>query len=314
MTYQASPQHSSPDSQTESLDQQLLETITVQDRQYQKYSIDHRISFVPVDEEEAERLEIQHRVFQRVFDDRLIFPPVSRPRRVLDCGYGAGSWAIEAAERYPYCEVTGVDISPHMNPDDMPDNLWLQVDDLNRSFTFDSNWFDLVHSRLLATGLNRSRWQSYFQDIKRVLKPGGWVQVVEIYFNVQSDNGSITEEHGLRQWSARFMRSLEDTKDLRVGTRLKALMMGAGLVDIDVRMIPLPLSAWSGDPRMREIGMVNRENVKRLFSALAHYPLTQSQRMPQEEFQTLVTKAAHEADNPRIKAYFPVYVCIGRKP
>lgn len=42
------------------------------------------------------------------------------------------------------------------------------------------------------------------------------------------------------------MRSLEDTKDLRVGTRLKALMMGAGLVDVDVRMIPLPLSAWSG--------------------------------------------------------------------
>lgn len=42
------------------------------------------------------------------------------------------------------------------------------------------------------------------------------------------------------------MRSLEDTKDLRVGTRLKTLMMGAGLVDVDARMIPLPLSAWSG--------------------------------------------------------------------
>lgn len=304
----------SPDSQTESLDQQLLETITVQDRQYQKYSIDHRISFVPIDDEEEERLEIQHRVFQRVFDDRLIFPPVPRPRRVLDCGYGAGSWAIEAALRYPECEVTGVDISSHMIPDDIPDNLWLQVDDLNRPFTFPSNWFDLVHSRLLATGLNRSRWQSYFQDIKRVLKPGGWVQIVEIYFNVQSDNGSITEEHGLRQWSARFMRSLEDTKDLRVGTRLKMLMMGAGLVDVDTRMIPLPLSAWSADPRMREIGMANRDNVQRLFSALAHYPLTQRQHMPQEEFQALVTKAAQEADNPRIKAYFPVYVCIGRKP
>lgn len=110
------------------------------------------------------------------------------------------------------------------------------------------------------------------------------------------------------------MRSLEDTKDLRVGTRLKMLMMGAGLVDVDTRMIPLPLSAWSADPRMREIGMANRDNVQRLFSALAHYPLTQRQHMPQEEFQALVTKAAQEADNPRIKAYFPVYVCIGRKP
>lgn len=60
------------------------------------------------------------------------------------------------------------------------------------------------------------------------------------------------------------------------------------------------------DPRMQEIGMANRDNVQRLFSALAHYPLTQRQRMPQEEFLTLVTKAAQEAENPRIKAYFPV--------
>jgi len=60
------------------------------------------------------------------------------------------------------------------------------------------------------------------------------------------------------------------------------------------------------DPRMREIGLANRDNVQRLFSALAHYPLTQRQHMPQEEFQALVTKAAQEADNPKIKAYFPV--------
>ena len=56
-------------------------------------------------QDEAERLEIQHRVFQRVFDDRLVFPPIPRLRRTLDCGYGAGSWAVEAAEQYPNCEV-----------------------------------------------------------------------------------------------------------------------------------------------------------------------------------------------------------------
>lgn len=56
-------------------------------------------------QEEAERLEIQHRVFQRVFDDRLVFPPIPRLRRVLDCGYGSGSWAAETAEQYPNCEV-----------------------------------------------------------------------------------------------------------------------------------------------------------------------------------------------------------------
>lgn len=52
-------------------------------------------------QDEAERLESQHQVLDLVFDSRLIFPPVTNVRDVLDCGYGAASWAIEVAENYP---------------------------------------------------------------------------------------------------------------------------------------------------------------------------------------------------------------------
>ena len=55
--------------------------------------------------EEADRLEAQHQVFNLVFDNRLIFPPVEDLDSVLDLGYGAASWAIEVAEMYPDCEV-----------------------------------------------------------------------------------------------------------------------------------------------------------------------------------------------------------------
>ncbi|KAL2217874.1 S-adenosyl-L-methionine-dependent methyltransferase [Thermoascus aurantiacus ATCC 26904] len=304
----------SPDAGTEELDSSYLETVTVHGREFQRYSIDHRIYFAPVDDDEAERLELQHQIFNRVFDDRLIFPPIPKPRRILDCGYGAGAWAVDVAERYPNCEVIGVDISPHMKPDETPENLWLQVDDLNAPFTFPPNHFDLVHSRLVASGINRSRWQSYIRDIVNVVKRGGWVQMVEIYFNVQSDNGSLTDEHALRQWSIKYRSALEDLKDLRVGTRLGSLLAAAGLVEVDTRMIPLPLSAWSTDPRMREIGALNRENVHRLLSATAIYPFTQRLGMSRDEFEVLVARARQEADNPSLKAYFPLYVSIGRKP
>lgn len=49
-------------------------------------------------------------MFNRVFDDRLIFPPVSQLKRVLDCGYGSGAWAVEVAEEYPGCEVSKVSL------------------------------------------------------------------------------------------------------------------------------------------------------------------------------------------------------------
>ncbi|PYH96010.1 S-adenosyl-L-methionine-dependent methyltransferase [Aspergillus ellipticus CBS 707.79] len=304
----------SPDSETEELDAKYLHTIPVYGREYQKYSIDKKIYFQPVDDNEAERLEREHCFFNGVFDNRLIFPPIHNPRRILDCGHGAGSWSADVAEQYPDCEVIGVDISPHMNPDDVPVNLWLQVDDLNRSFTFPPNHFDLVHSRMLATGIDGSRWPSYIEDIKRVLRPGGWVQLVEMYFNAQSDNGSLTEEHALRQWSTKFMRSMQGLKDLRVGTHLRNLLTAAGMEEVDTRMIPLPLCEWSTDPRIREIGAANRESVRELLPSLSLYPLTQRLHMPDDVFQRLIAQAQEEANSPKLKAYFPLYVCIGRKP
>lgn len=69
--------------------------------------------------------------------------------------------------------------------------------------------------------------------------------MVEIYFNVQSDNGSITDDHALRRWSSQYMRALEDEKDLRIGSRLRSICVEAGLEEVDTKMIPLPLSGWS---------------------------------------------------------------------
>lgn len=59
---------------------------------------------------------------------------------------------------------------------------------------------------------------------------------------------------------------------------------------------------------MREIGRLNRENVHKLLSALAIYPFTQRLHMPRREFEVLVAQARQEADNPSLKAYFPLYV------
>jgi tRNA G46 methylase TrmB len=46
-----------------------------------------------------------HGVFDLVFDNRLIFPPVVSPRRILDLGCGGGDWAAAVARQYPNSEV-----------------------------------------------------------------------------------------------------------------------------------------------------------------------------------------------------------------
>ncbi|KMU73745.1 hypothetical protein CISG_03795 [Coccidioides immitis RMSCC 3703] len=305
---------SDPRSGTIELDGSFLETLTFEGREFQKHAVENEIYYGPIDDEEIDRLDLQHRVLSGVFDHRLIFPPVESLDKVLDCGYGSGAWAVEVAEQYETCDVIGVDVSPHMRPDDTPDNLWLQVDDLNRHFTFGYNQFDLVHSRLVASGINQDRWPRYLRDIVRSLKRGGWAQMVEIYFNIQSDNGALTENHALRKWSSSYIKALEGVKDVRAGMKLTSLMTSAGLVDIESKMIPLPLSGWSNDPRMRVIGAMNRDNTQQWLSSLALYPFMQKLHMSRDELNNIITHAREEADDPSLRAYVPLYVCIGRKP
>ncbi|KAL8407951.1 hypothetical protein RB594_006671 [Gaeumannomyces avenae] len=305
----------SDDPQTEDLDPYYQQTVDLGGREYQRYAIENGAYFVPVDEDEEERLRLMHDVFQLLFDGALIFPPIRNPRRILDCGFGTASWAVDVAEAHPNCIVNGVDISPLMAPEEPPENVVLDVDDLNRAgLSFEHNTFDIVHSRMVAGGIHADRWPRYIRDIRHVLQPGGWCQMVEIYFNAQSDNGTLTENHALRQWSSRYLQSMVPYKDPRSPLNLATLMTEAGFTDVQTMVYRLPMSAWSSDPREYAIGVANRDNVRRLLGSHAMYPFTTRLGMSVTEVQLLVARARHEADNPAFKAYFPVYVCYGRKP
>lgn len=295
-----------PQAGTTTLDTQYLRLTTIHGRDFQRYSIDHSIHLVPVDEEEADRLESQHQVLNIVFDGRHFFPPVGRIRSVLDCGYGAASWAVEVAEAYPSSTVIGVDISPHMKPDDLPENFIAQLDDINRPFTFDANSFDFVNSRLIGGGINRGRWPGYLRDIKKVLKSGCWVQIVECYHMCQSDNGSITDNHALRQWSNKYMRSIEEVKDPRAALQLQALLTSAGFTEIQTNMVPLPTCAWGTDARQRRIGEANKENIRQLLSTLAIFPFTRRLGMSINAVNELVNRARADAANANLRPYFPL--------
>ncbi|CCX16239.1 S-adenosyl-L-methionine-dependent methyltransferase [Pyronema domesticum] len=302
-----------PESETLSLCSTYKETIEIGGRVYQQLALEQEITFTPVDEIERESLDKQHRIFQYIFDERLIFPPIENPERILDCGYGSAAWAFDVAEKYPDCQVIGIDITPHMKPEEMPRNLWLQIDDLNEPFTFQDK-FDLVHSRNVAQGIDKGRWRSYIGDCARVVKPGGWLQFIEPYHVVQSDNGTLTDDHAVRQFSMQYSDVLEGKKDVRAAMHLEAWFREAGLVDVEYTMIPIPLNAWSTNPRDRHIGELANGAYKEAIGSHCIYLFQEYLSMTTDEIHVLLARARQDADNPSLRPYIPMYVCVGRKP
>ncbi|RSL93066.1 hypothetical protein CEP52_013480 [Fusarium oligoseptatum] len=266
------------------LDETFTETIEHYGRSYQHYALTNGVYFAPIDEDEISRLELMHGVLNRLFDSRLIFPPIRSPRRILDCGCGPGDWAMEVASQYPDAEVLGIDISPHVIPENPPDNMELQVDDLNGRFTFPSNHFDVVHSQMVAGGIHANRWRSYIRDIFRVLRPG---------------------DHALSRWSRRYLQSQQPYKDPRAPLQMATWMRSAGFTEVESRLLTLPMCAWSNDAREYEIGWANNENVNQLLYSLALYPFTQFLGMSFNDFQLLVAQARSEAGNPAFKVNTP---------
>lgn len=144
--------------------------------------------------------------------------------------------------------MTGVDIYPLLVAD-QPDNLTLCGYNLNERLrdpdVFQSRAYDLIHSRFVSPGIKGNRWASYIQDMKVLLRPGGWIQLMEYYPLIQSDSGRLTDEAAVRRWWLSYeasMRRLQ--RDPRIGRRLHDLLIQSGYRDVVVEVEHLPIGGW----------------------------------------------------------------------
>jgi hypothetical protein len=133
---------------------------------------------------------------------------------------------------------------------DQPENLDLVCHNLNDPLRdpdiFQSNHYDLVHSRFLFPGIKTERWARYIRDVKLLLKPAGWVQMMEYLPIIQSHNGRLTEQSAVRRWWQLYQGAMASMdRDPRVGRRLKQLLLDNRYRDVDVDVIQLHIGDWS---------------------------------------------------------------------
>jgi len=105
--------------------------------------------------------------------------------------------------------------------------------------------FDVIHSRMLAEGINASRWPAYVRDLRRLLNRGGWVQMCEILPHIQSSNGRLSDNSCLTRWWTTYARCLTHMgKNVRVGRELDRLLRDEGFEQVTSRSYDLPIGEW----------------------------------------------------------------------
>ena len=107
--------------------------------------------FMPNDDAEQDRMDMQHRAMFLAAGGQLLYAPVENPRRILDLGTGTGIWAIDMADKYPEARINGVDLSP-IQPSYIPANVKFEVDDVEDDWTWPENHFDVIYSQFMLSG------------------------------------------------------------------------------------------------------------------------------------------------------------------
>ncbi|CAG8727610.1 28551_t:CDS:2, partial [Dentiscutata erythropus] len=92
---------------------------------------------------------------------------------------GAGSWSFDMASTYPSINVVGLDISPYQPTQIKPDNFTFVKANVQERIPFDDNTFDFVFQRYLIGGHSKEKWPNVINEMVRVLKPGGFLELCE---------------------------------------------------------------------------------------------------------------------------------------
>ncbi|KAF6759940.1 hypothetical protein DFP72DRAFT_884720 [Ephemerocybe angulata] len=108
------------------------------------------------------------------------------PEVVLDLGCGGGHWTLEAAKQWPSSTVVGFDIANiQPNLQDLehfrhlaPRVKWAHGN-LLEGLPFPSSQFDFVRIAYIGLGVPEDEWQFVLEEICRVMKPGGVLELIE---------------------------------------------------------------------------------------------------------------------------------------
>ncbi|KAI9728512.1 MAG: hypothetical protein M1834_007650 [Cirrosporium novae-zelandiae] len=262
----------------------LTETITSEN--YQNHQLENRRSIyafeeaaylLPNDEQEQNRLDLQHKAFLITLGNKLHLAPLKEDiQSALDVATGTGIWAVEFADKFPSAKVIGTDLSP-IQPRFVPPNCSFIVEDSDNR-----EWSDA--EGLTMTDLITYTIEHYIPDGKIGLATS------EIASNAAKAVGVDAQR------AAHFEQDLEE----------------ADFVDIHKKLFRWPWNPWSDDPAEKEIGRINMVNQDVASTTMAGF--TRVLGWSKEKTEVYLVDVRKALSDTNLHTYFLLYVYWAKKP
>ncbi|KAI8338824.1 S-adenosyl-L-methionine-dependent methyltransferase [Blakeslea trispora] len=154
----------------------LYSTIT----QSPAYSLNHFFFFRHINTQTHPCISIYISNFHAPVEDML-----KEGINVLDSGCGPATWTFEIGENYPRSRIYGVDASCVFPENVKPANVEFAIGNIAKRIPHEDCMFHYIHQRLLIMGLTDEDWTNALKEHYRILKPGGYIESVEVGITMQ---------------------------------------------------------------------------------------------------------------------------------
>ncbi|KAI9855987.1 MAG: hypothetical protein M1813_009312 [Trichoglossum hirsutum] len=224
-------------------------------RRYHAYREGHYP--MPNDEMENNRLDMKHHIILLMLDGRLHISPLPLAPRILDVGTGTGIWAMDMADKYPDGQVIGTDLSP-IQPTWVPPNCYFEVDDAESTWVRDPDSFDFVHVRFMWAGIRD--YPKLVRQAMKALKPGGYIELMDHDLYPICIDDTMKPDNPLLSFCDHMVAAGKEMGlNFLVPRDFKNILRDAGYEDVTEVIKVCPLNTWPKDPRLKEIGLFQRE-------------------------------------------------------
>lgn len=103
-------------------------------------------------------------------------------------------------------------------------------------------------------------WTELFKKALKHLKPGGWVEHVELWGIAKSDDDTLKPDSPLKTWVDVFEKiGAASGKTFFWGDKAADSVREAGFVGVTQRTVKVPIGTWPKDKRLKQWGMWNRQ-------------------------------------------------------
>ncbi|OAQ62674.1 methyltransferase - protein [Pochonia chlamydosporia 170] len=267
-------------------------------------------------EGENERLQINHHVVKLAMGGSLLLAPfdVTRPNlKILDSGTSDGYWLTEFRKtltRPETCTMNGFDITDERFPDPPPKGIALRVQDVMGPFP--DSWldtFDVVHQRFVLAA-TATKGREAVLGLCNLVKPGGWIQLVEMQSTVGEDDGPAV--HQFVELINELHIKIGAPRNLADAAVLEGHIMAAGFQRVGTMQAPGTLGAKVPDPNIRATAIKSTlDSAASLLGANMGLP-GGLQSMSDDEASTFLERL--EIELIEYGGSWPISVVWGQKP